>query len=90
MLPTRLARSASGCHRRLLGVETTSASYARRGGTCWEMMAVDSNGVTLFVQQYGRGTCCRLQRQQYVLLLYKYLVPLHVVRIVSVSYEKIK
>ena len=28
----------------------------------------DSNGVTLFVQQYDRGTCCEL-------LLYKYLVP---------------
>ena len=40
MLSTRRARSASGCRRRSLGVATTSASCARRGGTCWEMVAV--------------------------------------------------
>ena len=37
MLWTRRARPASGCRRRLLGVETTSASCARRGGTCLEI-----------------------------------------------------
>ena len=40
---------------------------------------LDSNGVTLFVQQYDRGTCCKLQQQEYELLLYTvytwYLVP---------------
>ena len=40
MLPIRRARSASGCRRRSLGVETTSASCSRRGGTCWEIVAV--------------------------------------------------
>ena len=75
MLWTRRARSASRCRRRSLGVETTSASCARRGGTCWEMVALArSIGVIFFVHQYDRGTCCRLQRQQYELLLYKYLV----------------
>ena len=56
-----------------------------RAGRWWPCL--DSNGVTFFVQQYDRGTCCRLQRQQYELLLYKYLVP-GTIRVVSVSYEK--
>ena len=71
-----LPGTPSGCRRRSLGVEITSASSARRGVTCWEMWPwLDSNGVTFFVLQYDRGTCCRLQRQQYELLLYTYLVP---------------
>ena len=57
---------------------------AARAGRWWPWL--DSNGVTIFVQQHDRGTCFRLQRQQEELLLYKYLV--HVVRLVSVSYEK--
>ena len=40
MLSTRWARSASGCSRLPLGVETSSASCARRDGTCWAMGAV--------------------------------------------------
>ena len=40
MLSTRPARSASGCRRRSLGVETASATCARRDGTCWAMVAV--------------------------------------------------
>ena len=40
MFSTRRARSVSGCRRRSLGVETTSASCTRRDGTCWEMVAV--------------------------------------------------
>ena len=40
---------------------------AARAGRWWPRL--DSNGVTLFVQQYDRGS------QQYELLLYKYLVP---------------
>ena len=31
--------STSGCSHRSLGIETASATYARRGGTCWEMVA---------------------------------------------------
>ena len=59
---------------------------AARAGRWWPWL--DSNGVTFFVQQYDRGTCCRLQRQQYELLLYKYLIPgaWYVVGVVSVSY----
>ena len=41
MLSTRRARSASGCCRLSLGVETVaSASCARRCGICWAMVAV--------------------------------------------------
>ena len=57
MLSTRPARSASRCRRRSLGVESTSASCARRearAGRWWPW--VDSNGVTLFVQLYDQGT----------------------------------
>ena len=71
-LLTRRVRSASGCRRPSLGVETTSATCTRRGGTSlrwWPWL--DSNGVTFFVQRYDRGTFCRLQRQQYELLQYK-------------------
>ena len=39
-LSAHQARSASGCRRRSLGVETASASCARRGGTCWATVAV--------------------------------------------------
>ena len=60
MLSTRRARSASGCRRRSLWVETVSASCARRDGTCWEMVAVSRFGVTFFFVQYNRGACCRL------------------------------
>ena len=95
MLSTRQARSASECRRRSLGVEAKRSRAARaeaaRAGRWWPWL--DSNGVTLLVQQYDRGTCCysRPQRQQYeVLLLYKYLVPStwYVVRVVSMSYER--
>ena len=52
-------------------------------------MWLDCNGVTLFVQQYDRCTRCRpLQRQQYELLLYKYLVPGTWVRLVTASHTK--
>ena len=55
---------------------------AARGGRWWPCL--DSHGVTFFFVQHNRGTCCRLP-----VLLYIYLVPVHVVRVVSVSYEKI-
>ena len=60
---------------------------AARAGRWWSWL--DSNGVLFFVQQYDRGICCRLQRQQHGLLLYKYLVPgtWYVVGVVSVSYH---
>ena len=87
MLWTRRARPASGCRRRSLGIETTSArAEAARVGRWWPWL--DSNGVTLFVQQYDRGTCCEL-----LLATYKYLVhgtgtwyhtSKYVVRVVSV------
>ena len=69
MLWTRRARPASGCRRRSLGVETTSASCARRGGTCWEMVAVD--------RFQRRHPFCTAVRSGYLLRIaacYKYLV----------------
>ena len=40
---------------------------AARVGRWWPWL--DSNGVTLFIQQYDQATCRRLQRQQYELLI---------------------
>ena len=54
---------------------------AARVGRWWPWL--DSNGVTLFVQQYDRGTCCELLLAINTWYMYRYLVS-YVVRVVSV------
>ena len=75
MLSSRRARSASGCAvaapLRSKQRPRPARAEAARAGRWWPWL--NSNGVTLFVQQYDRGTW--QQRQQYELLLYEHLVP---------------
>ena len=88
MLPTRRARSDVAARLGSKHRPRAARAEAARAGRWWPWL--DSNAVTFFVQQDDWGTCCRLQRQQYELLLYKYLVPgtWYMVLLVSVSYEK--
>ena len=69
MLSSRRARPASGAATARLGSKQRPRAWraeAARAGRWWPWH--DSNGVTLFAQQFDRGICCEL-------LLYKYLVP---------------
>ena len=61
MLSSRRARPASGAATARLGSKQrprAARAEAARVGRWWPWL--DSNGVTLFVQQYDRGTCCKL------------------------------
>ena len=66
---------------RLGSKQRPRAARAEAARVCRWWPWLDSNGVTLFVQQYDRGTCCEL-----LLAIYTwYMVPdKYVVRVVSV------
>ena len=61
MLPTRRARSDVAARLGSKQPPRAALVEAARAGEYrpWQ----DSNDITLFVQQYDRGTCCKIQRQ---------------------------
>ena len=60
MLWSRRARPASRCRRRSLRVEKHPRATHAEATRVETWSCLDSNGVTLFAEQYDRGTCCEV------------------------------